>query len=196
MRLRNFWSAIAAASLSALALNADKAFAADVDGVRALNTSQEALYRPDRFEVRGGGYVHCCFVESGADLGVELVMPRFFILPVLPEFFSPRFHIGGQFNLDGHTSYGYAGLLFTINFTQRIFFEPFVGIAVSNGVAAGDATHNPIGCTTLIHSGGNIGYRIDSNWSVMLTVHHISNAGLCSRNLGVNSYGAKIGYTF
>lgn len=176
---------------------ANRVLAADILALPTLSTSQEALYRPDRFEVRGGGFAHCCFVESGsAGLGVEVVMPRLFTLPTLPEFFSPRFHVGGQLTSSAHTSYGYAGMLFTFNFTPRIFTEAFVGVAVSNGVAAGDATHNPIGCTTLIHSGGNVGYRIDSNWSVMLTLDHISNAGLCYRNVGVNNYGVKIGYNF
>jgi hypothetical protein len=80
-----------------------------------------------------------------------------FLIPYLQEFFTPRFHFGGQVSTNGHTSYAYAGLLFTYNLTQRIFLEPFVGIAFSDGSAAGDANHNPIGCTTLIHSGGNIG---------------------------------------
>ena len=119
-----------------------------------------------------------------------------FLIPYLQEFFTPRFHFGGQVSTNGHTSYAYAGLLFTYNLTQRIFLEPFVGIAFSDGSAAGDANHNPIGCTTLIHSGGNIGYRIDQNWSVMFTLDHISNANLCSRNVGVNNYGAKVGYSF
>lgn len=174
------------------------AVAADLWGPSDLMFGTSTLYRPDRWEVRAGGYAHGLGgVEKGsADLGVEIVSPRLFPIPVLHEFFSPRFHAGGIANFNGRTSYGYAGLLFTYNLTQRIFLEPFVGIAVSNGVPAGDATHNAIGCTTLIHSGGNIGFRIDQNWSVMFTLDHISNGNLCDRNIGVNNYGGKIGYTF
>jgi len=176
---------------------AGSAFCSELRDIRELVFSQETLYRPDRFEVRGGGFSHCCLAESGsAALGLELVTPRLFTLSALPEFFIPRFHFGGVVDLNGHTSYGYAGLLFAYNITQRIFVEPFIGVAVSNGVAAGDATHNAIGCTTLIHSGGNIGYRLDQKWSVMFTVDHISNGNLCSRNVGVNNYGGKIGYNF
>jgi lipid A 3-O-deacylase len=69
-------------------------------------------------------------------------------------------------------------------------------VAVSNGVSDGDATHNAIGCTTLIHSGGNIGYRLDERWSVMLTMDHISNGNLCGRNTGANNWGGKVGYSF
>ena len=159
---------------------------------------QTTLYRPDRWEIRGGGFYHCCFVESGhTALGGEIVAPRLFTPPAwLPEFFIPRLHFGGVFDLNGGTSYGYAGLLFTFNVTNRIFLEPFVGVAMSDGSELGDAKHNAIGCTTLIHSGGNIGYRFNANWSVMATLDHISNGNICSRNVGVNNYGAKIGYTF
>jgi lipid A 3-O-deacylase len=174
-----------------------RAEAADpVWGASDLVTAHSTLYRPDRWDVRGGAYAHCCFVEKGADLGIEVVTPRLFVIPSLHEFFIPRLHFGGVFNLAGHTSYGYAGLLFTFNLSRHFFLEPFIGVAVTNGVAAGDATHNPIGCTPLLHSGGNLGYRIDQHWSVMLTLEHVSNAGLCNRNVGINSYGAKVGYSF
>lgn len=179
--------------------------AADLPGapapaaVRDLVFNPETtLYRPDRWEIRGGGFYHCCFVESGhTALGGEIVAPRLFTPPAwLPEFFIPRLHFGGVFDLNGGTSYGYGGLLFTFNVTDRIFLEPFVGVAVSDGSALGDARHNAIGCTTLIHSGGNIGYRFDSHWSIMATLDHISNGNICSRNVGVNNYGGKIGYSF
>ena len=108
----------------------------------------------------------------------------------------PRFHAGGVVDLGGHTSYGYAGLLFTWNVTDRIFAEPFVGVAITNGVAAGDPNHNAIGCTALIHSGGNLGFRFNDHWSVMATLDHVSNGNSCGRNTGVNNYGGKIGYRF
>lgn len=155
------------------------------------------IYRSDRFEIRGGGFYHCCFVETGSPaFGLELVTPRPFTLPGIHEFFIPRLHLGGVVDTGGHTSYGFAGLLFTYNITKRFFFEPFIGVAFSNGKALGDADHNAIGCTTLIHSGANVGYRLDDRWSVMLSVDHISNGNICSRNVGVNNYGGKIGYSF
>ena len=184
----------AAATIVLSGMSADGASAAD-RGARDLLFSPTAIYRPDRWEVRAGGYAHCCFVEKGAALGLEVVTPRPFVIPNLPEFLSPRLHFGGIVSLNGHTSYAYAGLLFTLNW-QRFFLEPFVGIAISNGVALGDATHNAIGCTALIHAGGNIGYRVNRNWSVMLTADHISNANMCSRNAGLNNWGVKIGYSF
>ncbi len=165
-------------------------------GATASPAVQTALYRPDAWEVRGGVFGQCCFAETAVSVGGEIVVPRLWVIPFIPEFFSPRLHAGFQVNFEGHTNYGYAGLLWTINLGQRFFVEPFVGVAVSDGVAQGDANRNPTGCTTLIHSGGNVGYRIDRNWSVMLTLDHISNGNLCSRNVGVNNYGARVGYTF
>ena len=172
------------------------ASAADVAWGTRDSTISQPLYHPERWEVRASGYAHCCFVERGAAIGGAIVAPRLFLIPHLPELFSPRIMVGGNASLQGHTSYGFASLLFTWNVTRRFFLEPFVGVAVSNGVSAGDATHNAIGCTTLIHSGGNIGYRVDDRWSVMLTLDHVSNGNLCSRNVGVNNYGAKVGYSF
>ena len=165
-------------------------------GALDLLSSHSSLYRPDRWEVRGGGFAQCCFVGKGFTLGAEVVAPRLFLIPHLPEFFSPRFHFGGQVNIAGHTSYAYGGLLFTYNLTQRIFLEPFVGIAFADGSAAGDAKHQPNRLHDVIHSGGNIGLRFDQHWSFMLTLDHISNGNLCSRNVGVNNYGGKIGYSF
>jgi lipid A 3-O-deacylase len=204
-RLRRGIAVKVAAGLLALGY-AGAAFAADIpdavpparEPVRQLVFEPDALYHPERWEVRGGGFYHCCFVESGhTALGGEIVLPRLIAPPSwLHEFFIPRIHVGGVADLNGGTSYGFAGLLFTLNITNRIFAEPFVGIAVSDGVAAGDLKHNAIGCTTLIHSGGNIGYRFDEHWSVMATLDHISNGNICSRNVGVNNYGGKIGYSF
>jgi hypothetical protein len=187
--------------LAAMIVGLGVASAADIAapadwGVRPPAQAEVALYRPDAWEVRGGGFAQCCFVEKGFNLGAEIVAPRLWLIPVLPEFFTPRLHAGFQASFNGHTSYGYAGLLWTLNLTSRIFLEPFIGIAVSDGSEQGDADHNAIGCTTLIHSGGNLGYRLDRNWSIMVTLDHISNGNLCSRNVGVNNYGAKVGYAF
>src|SRR3569833_107762 len=108
----------------------------------------------------------------------------------------PRIHVGGGADLNGGPSNGYAGQQLTLNVTDRIFLEPVVGVAVSDGVALGDAKHNAIGCTTLIHSGGNVGYRFDPHWSIMATHDQISNGNISSRNVGINNYGGKIGYSF
>ena len=57
-------------------------------------------------------------------------------------------------------------------------------------------TWNALGCRVLFHHGVSIGYRLTDNWSVMGTFAHISNGTLCSRNVGQNDYGVRLGYTF
>jgi hypothetical protein len=34
------------------------------------------------------------------------------------------------------------------------------------------------------------------HWTLLATWDHISNAGSCSRNVGLNNYGLKLGYRF
>src|SRR5271169_2556463 len=81
------------------------------------------LYHPERFELRGGVFAHAVASPEGgsADLNLELVAPRFFTIPGLPDYFTPRFHVGGIGNLAGKTSYVYAGALWTYNFTRNWF---------------------------------------------------------------------------
>jgi len=40
------------------------------------------------------------------------------------------------------------------------------------------------------------GFRFDEHWTLLATWEHISNAGTCSRNVGLNNYGLKLGYRF
>jgi hypothetical protein len=70
-----------------------------------------SLYHPERFELRGGVFAHAlASPEAGSvDANLELVAPRFFVIPWLPEYLTPRFHVGGIANFNGKTSYVYAG---------------------------------------------------------------------------------------
>lgn len=46
----------------------------------------------------------------------------------------------------------------------------------------------------LIETG--VGYKFKTNWHVSAKVRHISNAGIASKNSGVNGIGLALGYTF
>jgi hypothetical protein len=65
------------------------------------------LYHPERFELRGGVFAHAvASPEAGSvDANLELVAPRFFVIPGLPDYLTPRFHVGGIGNFAGRTSY-------------------------------------------------------------------------------------------
>jgi lipid A 3-O-deacylase len=156
------------------------------------------LYHPERFELRGGAFAHAVSnPESGsADANIEVVAPRFFLIPGVPDFLTPRFHIGGIINTAGKTSYVYAGALWTYNL-GRWFVEGFFGGLIHDGNLDDTADDmNGLGCRWAFHSGGSLGYRIDDHWSVMGTFDHLSNAETCQYNKGINDYGLRAAYSF
>jgi hypothetical protein len=137
--------------------------------------------------------------ESGtANLNGEILSARpvAFADPVL-NLLVPRLHLGGSLNFSGRTSFAYAGLTWTFDITPSIFVEGSFGGAVHNGKTDPiTAHHDALGCTALFRESGSLGVRVTSNWSVMATVEHLSNAGLCSSNRGLTNVGLRVGYTF
>jgi hypothetical protein len=113
------------------------------------------------------------------------------------NFLIPRFHLGGSVNLSGRTSFGYVGLTWTYDITPIVFVEATLGGAVHNGETDPvSPNHNALGCTALFRESGSLGVRLNTNWSVMATVEHLSNSGLCSNNRGLTNVGVRVGYTF
>lgn len=171
------------------------------DGVADREQPASSFYDPSRFELRGGVQSDFLGVETGTvGLAGELVFPRLFTIGWLPDFFTPRFQLGGVVNLAGRTSFVHADLLWTTNWTQRLFSEMFAGVTVHNGnLDSVDEVHNALGCRALFHVGFNVGYRLDQNWRVMATYDH-SSAGQavtgCPANESLNQAGFKLGYQF
>jgi len=160
------------------------------------------LYDPKQFELRGGVMGEMLSVEKGTvGLNGELVFPQFITLPGLPDFVTPRFHMGGVGNLMGKTSYAYAGALWTVNWTPHIFSEAFVGATIHNGDLGYTTpqTRAALGCRGLWQLGANLGYRFDQHWSAMATYDHSSTneaVTSCTPNQGINQFGLRIGYGF
>lgn len=119
--------------------------------------------------------------------------------------FVPRPTVGGSYNLDGRTSFAYIGATWTVEifpqfFNNRVFLDGFFGAAAHNGATGAKRFvpfgFNALGCTPLFREAAALGFRITENWSIMATVEHLSNAGLCVNNRGLTNYGGRIGYTF
>jgi lipid A 3-O-deacylase len=119
--------------------------------------------------------------------------------------FIPRPTVGGSYNTGGRTSYAYLGATWTIEvfpetLGRKVFIDGFFGGAAHNGwtgpKAATPYGFNTLGCSPLFREAAALGYRITEHWSIMATVEHMSNAGLCANNRGLTNYGGKIGYTF
>jgi lipid A 3-O-deacylase len=162
--------------------------------------SPSRLDGTDRYELRLGAFAHGVGFEErgGVDVNAELVFPRIPIrLPPAWDFLVPQPHIGVMANTGGKTSYVYAGFVWTFNLTERFFVQPVFGAAYHNGVLDNPPPDRvALGCPNLFHTGLSAGYRVNERWTLYGTWEHISNANLCSRNVGLNNYGARIGYKF
>lgn len=119
--------------------------------------------------------------------------------------FVPRPTVGGSYNTGGRTSYAYIGGTWTVDLfpetlNRRVFLEGFFGGAAHNGYTGpkGGTPYgfNTLGCSPLFREAAALGFRITDHWSVMATVEHMSNAGLCADNRGLTNFGGKLGYTF
>jgi lipid A 3-O-deacylase len=172
-------------------LMASGAGAADVTANLLWWPQATPLAEANSFEVRFGGFAHGVGgkEKGSADVNVELLFPRLPLFGLPPELavFVPRPQVGVMINTAGKTSYVYGGAAWTVNITPRFFLEPMFGGVVHNGQTE---------ATDPDRTGLSAGFRFDERWTLLATWDHISNAGSCSRNVGLNNYGLKLGYRF
>jgi hypothetical protein len=165
-------------------------------------SSAAAPYQGFISEVRVGGMVHdpnSPERRGGADLNAEVLFVKPATSPdPLWNFLIPRPSVGTTINFEGKTSTGYAGVNWTYDITKQVFAEASFGGSVNNGYTGNVVPpgHNKVGCGLLFRESASLGYRLTEHWSVMGTVEHSSNAGLCDFNRGLTNYGARLGYTF
>jgi len=195
MRGSRFFGLVLALGLLAFTLPAEQARAAD------YTLSQGPLPRQAfQYELRGGVFAHDPFSpeKGSADINAEFLARLPFDASGTWSFLIPRVHVGAMLNTAGRTSHAYAGFSWTYDVTRQIFVEASFGGAIHNGYT-GDLPryhHNSLGCSPLFRESASLGYRLTENWSVMATIEHLSNAGLCKQNRGLTNVGARIGYRF
>ncbi|WP_305988929.1 acyloxyacyl hydrolase [Roseibium sp. MMSF_3544] len=154
-----------------------------------------------RHEIRGGVLYHdTSGKESGVDLNAEylskwaafdLFIPRTSVQAI----FRP--HIGANLNLQGDTSYGYAGYSLTLNLTSRLFLEGSFGGMVHNGMSdSHDDSRLDLGCNVMFRESIAAGFRLTDDLNVSGILEHGSNAGSCSDNNGITNVGIRVGYAF
>jgi lipid A 3-O-deacylase len=150
-------------------------------------------------EVRGGIYAYGVDDPpegQSVSINVELLTSR---LPIGGQaWYVPRLHVGASINTDDAPSHGYAGFSWTVDVTDHFFVEATFGGGIHNGDTGADAPvgESALGCSVLFRESASLGFRFNENWSVMATVEHLSNAGLCDANRGITEAGVRIGYTF
>jgi hypothetical protein len=188
-------------ALAVLALSAGRTHAADDLAVAQPSLTPAGQSQSFVSEFRFGGYYHeLTGREQGSfDVNAELLFAKPFTAsdPWI-DALLPRPHVGGTFNTGGDTSHLYAGLSWTLNFGQSVFFEATFGGSVNNGDGSKTpaSDRNALGCNALFRESASLGYRFTPNWSVMATIEHMSNAGLCDRNYGLTNAGIRLGYQF
>jgi hypothetical protein len=179
--------------------------AADLSPLDGSDAAKPPVLRsdPSSYELRLGAYAHDPLSpEKGpVDLNGEVLLAKFNCFPAQTwGALIPRPHFGGTIDFDGKTSNLYTGLTWTFNLDQNVFVEGSFGEAVNDGkigpmqdVPHG---HNAMGCNWSFHETASVGYRLDEDWSVMSTIEHYSNAGICVENRGLTNYGLRIGRRF
>ena len=159
-------------------------------------------------EVAGGLLAQgCCGQAEYKEQGVAFNGEAQFRSPqFLSVLGSPRPVIGANIATDSDaTSQFYAGFTWQFDLTEKVFFNAMLGGALHNGEAGTfdaavdmDRMTNTsfLGCRGLFRLAGDLGYRVSERVSVMAHWSHLSNAGLCTDNEGLDNLGVRIGYTF
>tara|TARA_R110000824_G_scaffold118960_2_gene271493 strand:+ start:112564 stop:113100 length:537 start_codon:yes stop_codon:yes gene_type:complete len=151
-------------------------------------------------EVRVGLYDHDSDLlrdrieTSDPDVNIELLFKSPSWLQWMAQ---PRINLGANINTGDGTSIAYTGLVWNYDFTETLFIEGGFGGAIHNGetdIQTRDSRN--YGCRVMFHENVSLGYRITPNSSVMLTMDHMSNAGLCDNNPGLTDVGVRYGYKF
>lgn len=141
--------------------------------------------------------------EQGVGLNFELLFKS-------PEFLkvvgAPRPVIGVTAATDSDaTSHIYAAFEWQAHLTDRFFVAAAAGGAIHNGetdpydpavdAARADSTQF-LGCRALFHLSWDVGYDFTRRVSASVHWQHISNAGLCENNEGLDHLGVRLGYHF
>jgi hypothetical protein len=192
------FAGLAALGLIAAAAMAPAAFGADASPYGGLAAPAAPL---SDWEVRGGLYAHDPLSpEAGSvDLNGEVVGPKLWqSSDPLWSLLIPRPDIGTTISLGGKTSNVWGGAAWNFDLTDRIFLSSTFGVGINNGKAGNTVPPgwNAVGCNWWFHESESLGYRLTQNWSVMATIEHSSNAGLCHENRGLTNAGLRLGYRF
>ncbi len=154
--------------------------------------------------VRAGIFAQgCCGFGSSKEDGVAINGEAVFASPrFLSVVGAPRPVIGASVALDGDaTSQIYTGLEWRVDIS-RWFVAAGVGGAVHNGetsrydpIADAARVNNTVffGCPVAFRLAGDVGYRLTDRVSASFHWNHISNAGLCRENEGLDQMGFRLG---
>jgi cob(I)alamin adenosyltransferase len=134
--------------------------------------------------------------EGGAALNLEVLTGRIpsrgYENRILDFFLTPRVHVGTTIAF-GKTSQLYSGFTWDFKLTDRFFAEASFGGAIHDG-PLNELHRASYGCVANFRESGSIGMALNEDWRLMLTLDHMSNAGLCDTNRGLTNLGLRLGY--
>jgi len=113
---------------------------------------------------------------------------------VVGHLLHPRLHLGGTVSMDANgVDQAYAGFTWTYNVGERLFLETSFGGATHDG-ATGSNNPDSYGCALQFRESVSVGAELTHDVSIMATLDHMSNAGLCDGNQGLTNAGVRLGY--
>ena len=136
--------------------------------------------------------------EEGVDVNIEVLFgpsQTRYHTPFFDRLLRPSQHLGISVNLEDDTNVAYAGLTWTLFRTDFMFFQGSFGGAVHDG-SLKDLVDASYGCRLNFRSSGSLGFNLASNWLLLLSINHMSNANLCDENRGLTNAGVRLGYRF
>ena len=179
---------------------ATQAAAASSDSGRSswIDTPQNAGLGGFLSEIRGGVALHDSGpVSSSTEDGYNVNLEVLFTSPEIFKYIlSPRPHLGGSINTEGDTSQGYFGLSWTADIYEHFFLEFSFGGSVHDGNLEETPKRNGLGCRLLFRESISAGVIFDGHHNLSLMYDHISNAGFCDDNDGLDTLGIRYGYRF
>lgn len=154
----------------------------------------------DRFEVRGGVLSYDTGIFSPKEFDGVVINGEFLFRS--PEFLnilgSPRPYVGFSVAaVDDGVHFGYAGLNWDFYLTNKFYLTGSLGGSVNTAKnLTSPVGYKALGCNVLFHLAAGVGYDITDDFTVQLYADHFSNANLCSRNMGQEAAGIRLGYRF
>ena len=134
-------------------------------------------------------------IEDSISINLEVLFAT--KLKSLP--WSPHPVIGATINTDNDTNQLYGGMAWQYDFSERFFTEIFLGGAIHDGeedpdtpLAGNREAHRAYGCPLNFRESLSFGWRLSSQYSLMATVSHMSNASLCDANDGLTNAGIRV----
>lgn len=158
-----------------------------------LSEARFGVFSVEPFSEDGGG---------GGAVHAELLFEKPFTpADLFSSYFVPRPHLGGSLDLDGGVNFAFAGLTWSFDLNPRVFVEASVGGAwqetrASAFTAEQRAEGVPAGCGPSLRESASVGYRLSETWSVVASVEHLSNGGVCDETSSMTNFGARLGYSF